>query len=60
MNKQEIKVRLDRITAAAEQIVSIGACNTMHNGQQLVGIQRMAGEIWALINAPEQEDETCG
>ena len=48
MEKQEIKARLDKIVAASEQIVSVGT-HAMHNGQQLLGIQRMAGEIWALV-----------
>ena len=53
MDKQEIKVRLDRIVAASEQIVSVGT-HAMQNGQQLLGIQRMANEIWRLVNASEE------
>lgn len=58
MDKQEIKVRLDKIVAASEQVVSVGT-HAMHNAQQLLGIQRMAGEIWALVSA-EGEDEFSG
>ena len=54
MDKQAIKTRLDRIVAASEQVVSVGT-HAMTNGQQLLGIQRMAGEIWTLINAEEDE-----
>ena len=54
MDKKEIKSRLDRIVAASEQVVSVGAQNSLHNGQQLMGIQRMAGEIWAIISAAEE------
>ena len=55
MDKQAIKTRLDRIVAATEQIVSVGAQAGLHNAQQLMGIQRTAGEIWQLLNAEEQE-----
>lgn len=56
MDKQEIKLRLDRIVAASENIVSVGAQASLQNGQQLLGIQRMANEIWQLINAPEKKE----
>lgn len=55
MDKQAIKVRLDRIVAASESIISVGAQVSLQNGQQLLGIQRMAGEVWALVNAEEKE-----
>lgn len=55
MNKQAIKTRLDRIVAATEQIISVGTQASLQNSQQLLGIQRAAGEIWQLINAEEDE-----
>lgn len=56
MDKNAIKVRLDRIVAASESIISVGAQVSLQNGQQLAGIQRMAGEIWQLINAAEEKE----
>ena len=56
MDKQAIKARLDRIVAASENITSVGAQAALQNGQQLLGIQRMAGEIWQLINAAEEKE----
>lgn len=60
MDKQAIKVRLDRIVAASESIISVGAQVSLQNGQQLAGIQRMAGEVWALVNAEEKEADKDG
>ena len=59
MDKQAIKTRLDRIVAASEQVVSVGT-HAMTNGQQLLGIQRMAGEIWQLVNTEEKEESADG
>ena len=53
MDKQAIKMRLDRIVAASEQIVSVGAQASLQNAQQLIGIQRTANEIWQLLNEKE-------
>lgn len=60
MDKNAIKVRLDRIVAASESIISVGAQVSLQNGQQLLGIQRMAGEVWALVNAEEKEADKDG
>lgn len=60
MDKNAIKVRLDRIVAASESIISVGAQASLQNGQQLAGIQRMAGEVWALVNAEEKEADKDG
>lgn len=60
MDKNAIKVRLDRIVAASESIISVGAQVSLQNGQQLAGIQRMAGEVWALVNAEEKEADKDG
>lgn len=60
MDKNAIKVRLDRIVAASESIISVGAQVSLQNGQQLSGIQRMAGEVWALVNAEEKEADKDG
>lgn len=60
MDKNAIKVRLDRIVAASENIISMGAQASIQNGQQLAGIQRMAGEVWALVNAEEKEADKDG
>ena len=60
MDKQAIKTRLDRIVAASESIISVGAQVSLQNGQQLLGIQRMAGEVWALVNAEEKEADKDG
>ena len=60
MDKNAIKVRLDRIVAASESIISVGAQVSLQNGQQLAGIQRMAGEVWALVNAEEKEANKDG
>ena len=60
MDKNAIKVRLDRIVAASESIISVGAQVSVQNGQQLLGIQRAAGEIWHLINTEEKEADKDG
>lgn len=60
MDKQAIKARLDRIVAASENITSVGAQAALQNGQQLLGIQRAAGEIWQLINTEDKEASTDG
>lgn len=60
MDKKAIKQRLDRILSAANNVVSVGTNATVENSKQLMGITQCVREIWALVNAPEQEGQKDG
>lgn len=57
MDKKEIKARLDRIVSATEQVISVGAANSLHNGQQLLGICQAVREVWSLVNTTNKEQK---
>lgn len=54
MNKKMLLQLCDQISAAAENVISVGVAATAANAPQLLGIQRAAAAIAAEVNKPEE------